>query len=173
MSVLKLSVISRRGELHRCWPSHGMSSGSVSNSCHFFTISLADAHIQPSGFHLPSPPITHFFVTVPRRSRKPAEEGRTRTCCTATLLTTLAARRTSPCSPRLNDCANADHVKLVDDCAHSRRRTSLTTTTSPRHTAAYSVSAAADATKPPTRTRFDPPILAPLRRWMRVQAGSP
>ena len=31
-------VISRRGDLHRCWPSHAMSSGSVSNSCHFFTI---------------------------------------------------------------------------------------------------------------------------------------
>lgn len=48
-------------------------------------------------------------------------------------------------------------------------RKSSTTTTSAGHSAANSVSAATDATKPPKRSRLYPvPILAPLRRWLHV-----
>ena len=52
---LKMGVISRRAELHRCRPSHAMSSEFCLNFVSFFTIGLADAHIQPSGF---PPPVT-------------------------------------------------------------------------------------------------------------------
>ena len=55
MSVLKMGVISRRAELHRCRPSHAMSSEFCLKFVSFFTIGLADAHIQPSGF---PPPVT-------------------------------------------------------------------------------------------------------------------